>query len=30
MQAENITHCISFIAWIAAATKQINLGTGHG
>jgi len=26
--AENITHCISFIAWIAAATKQIHLGTG--
>ena len=26
--AENITHCISFIAWIAAATKQIRLGTG--
>lgn len=26
--AENITHCISFIAWIAAATKQIKLGTG--
>jgi len=27
-QAENITHCISFIAWIAHATKQIHLGTG--
>lgn len=26
--AENITHCISFIAWIAAATKNIKLGTG--
>lgn len=26
--AENITHCISFIAWLAAATKQIRLGTG--
>lgn len=26
--AENITHCITFIAWIAAATKQIKLGTG--
>jgi alkanesulfonate monooxygenase SsuD/methylene tetrahydromethanopterin reductase-like flavin-dependent oxidoreductase (luciferase family) len=26
--AENITHCISFIAWIAAETKQIRLGTG--
>ena len=26
--AENITHCISFIAWIAAATKRIKLGTG--
>jgi len=26
--AENITHCISFIAWIAAETKQIKLGTG--
>ena len=26
--AENITHCISFVAWIAAATKQIKLGTG--
>ena len=27
-QAENITSCIAFIAWIAAATKQIRLGTG--
>lgn len=27
-KAENITHCISFIAWIAHATKQIRLGTG--
>src|SRR3954470_6892478 len=27
-RAENITSCISFIAWIAAATKQIKLGTG--
>ena len=26
--AENITHCITFIAWLAAATKQIKLGTG--
>lgn len=26
--AENITHGISFLAWIAAATKQIKLGTG--
>ncbi len=26
--SENITHCISFIAWIAQATKQIRLGTG--
>jgi alkanesulfonate monooxygenase SsuD/methylene tetrahydromethanopterin reductase-like flavin-dependent oxidoreductase (luciferase family) len=26
--AENITSCIAFIAWIAAATKQIKLGTG--
>jgi len=26
--AENITSCIAFIAWIAAATKQIRLGTG--
>jgi len=27
-RAENITSCIAFIAWIAAATKQIRLGTG--
>src|SRR3979490_2241424 len=27
-KAENITSCISFIAWIAAATRQIKLGTG--
>ena len=27
-QAENITSCITFIAWIAAATKNIRLGTG--
>jgi alkanesulfonate monooxygenase SsuD/methylene tetrahydromethanopterin reductase-like flavin-dependent oxidoreductase (luciferase family) len=27
-QAENITSCIAFIAWIAAATKHIKLGTG--
>ena len=27
-QAENITSCIAFIAWIAAATRQIKLGTG--
>jgi alkanesulfonate monooxygenase SsuD/methylene tetrahydromethanopterin reductase-like flavin-dependent oxidoreductase (luciferase family) len=27
-QAENITSCIAFIAWIAAATKQMKLGTG--
>ena len=26
--AENITHCISFIAWIASQTKDIRLGTG--
>lgn len=26
--AENITSCIAFIAWIAAATRQIRLGTG--
>jgi len=26
--AENITHCITFIAWLAAATKNIRLGTG--
>jgi alkanesulfonate monooxygenase SsuD/methylene tetrahydromethanopterin reductase-like flavin-dependent oxidoreductase (luciferase family) len=27
-RAENITSCIAFIAWIAATTKQIKLGTG--
>ena len=27
-RAENITSCIAFIAWIAAATKTIRLGTG--
>src|SRR5260370_41197846 len=27
-KAENITSFIAFIAWIAAATKQIKLGTG--
>src|SRR3981189_3187053 len=27
-KAENITSCIAFIAWLAAATKQIRLGTG--
>ncbi|MCA6106209.1 LLM class flavin-dependent oxidoreductase [Bradyrhizobium cenepequi] len=27
-RAENITSCIAFIAWIAAATKHIRLGTG--
>jgi alkanesulfonate monooxygenase SsuD/methylene tetrahydromethanopterin reductase-like flavin-dependent oxidoreductase (luciferase family) len=27
-RAENITSCIAFIAWIAAATKKIKLGTG--
>src|SRR4249919_3884217 len=27
-RAENITSCIAFLAWIAAATKQIKLGTG--
>jgi len=27
-RAENITSCIAFIAWIAAATKRIKLGTG--
>src|SRR6202171_2711437 len=27
-KAENITSCLSFIAWTAAATKQIRLGTG--
>src|SRR5262245_9427127 len=27
-RAENITSCVAFIAWLAAATKQIKLGTG--
>ncbi len=27
-RAENITSCIAFLAWIAAATKNIKLGTG--
>src|SRR3954453_6969083 len=27
-RAENITSCIAFIAWLAAAPKQIKLGTG--
>jgi alkanesulfonate monooxygenase SsuD/methylene tetrahydromethanopterin reductase-like flavin-dependent oxidoreductase (luciferase family) len=27
-RAENITSCIAFIAWIAAATRRIKLGTG--
>src|SRR6202166_4212322 len=27
-RAENITSCIAFLAWIAAATKQIRLGHG--
>ena len=27
-KAENITSCIAFLAWIAAATKNIKLGTG--
>ena len=27
-KAENITSCVAFLAWIAAATKQIRLGTG--
>jgi alkanesulfonate monooxygenase SsuD/methylene tetrahydromethanopterin reductase-like flavin-dependent oxidoreductase (luciferase family) len=27
-KAENITSCIAFMAWIAAATRQIKLGTG--
>src|SRR5262252_568100 len=27
-QAENITSCVAFLAWIAAATKRIRLGTG--
>jgi alkanesulfonate monooxygenase SsuD/methylene tetrahydromethanopterin reductase-like flavin-dependent oxidoreductase (luciferase family) len=27
-KAENITSCITFLAWIAASTKRIRLGTG--
>src|SRR6201991_1021145 len=27
-QAENITSCVAFLAWIAAATKRMKLGTG--
>src|SRR6202047_5653330 len=27
-KAENITSCIAFIAWVAAATRQVRLGTG--
>ena len=27
-RAENITSCVAFLAWIAAATKNIRLGTG--
>jgi alkanesulfonate monooxygenase SsuD/methylene tetrahydromethanopterin reductase-like flavin-dependent oxidoreductase (luciferase family) len=27
-KAENITSCITFLAWIGAATKRIRLGTG--
>lgn len=27
-RAENITSCMAFVAWLAAATKQIRLGTG--
>ena len=27
-QAENITSCVAFLAWIAAATRRIRLGTG--
>src|SRR5690242_6145008 len=27
-KAENITSCIAFIAWLAASTKRIKLGTG--
>jgi alkanesulfonate monooxygenase SsuD/methylene tetrahydromethanopterin reductase-like flavin-dependent oxidoreductase (luciferase family) len=27
-QAENITSCIAFLAWLAAETKNIKLGTG--
>jgi alkanesulfonate monooxygenase SsuD/methylene tetrahydromethanopterin reductase-like flavin-dependent oxidoreductase (luciferase family) len=26
-KAENITSCIAFLAWIAAATKRVRLGT---
>ena len=29
-KAENITSCVTFLAWIAAATKQIKLGTEIG
>ena len=28
-KAENITSSIAFLAWIAAATKRIRLGTGR-
>src|SRR5215470_6005785 len=27
-RAENITSCVAFLAWVAAATKRIKLGTG--
>ncbi len=27
-KAENITSCVTFIAWLAAATRRIRLGTG--
>jgi len=27
-RSENITSCVAFLAWIAAATKRIKLGTG--
>jgi alkanesulfonate monooxygenase SsuD/methylene tetrahydromethanopterin reductase-like flavin-dependent oxidoreductase (luciferase family) len=27
-KAENITSCVTFLAWIAAATRRIRLGTG--
>jgi alkanesulfonate monooxygenase SsuD/methylene tetrahydromethanopterin reductase-like flavin-dependent oxidoreductase (luciferase family) len=27
-RAENITSCVAFLAWIAAATKRMKLGTG--
>ncbi|MGC2083432.1 MAG: LLM class flavin-dependent oxidoreductase [Bradyrhizobium sp.] len=27
-KAENITSCVTFLAWIASATRQIKLGTG--